>query len=173
MAGAISLAAVFLVVAVEQMFSRGVHVCSGRGIEGVVSGAAQPVENSTAEHATAKEPTTQTTNYGIVGPRRSKSTSTGQSIQRLANQNSETEEAVNVDPKSSGDQQSKVSAESGQLKVEDDNLQKEAHKKALMQCLLLELGILFHSVFIGIALSVAVGGEFVVLLVAITFHRMS
>ena len=45
------------------------------------------------------------------------------------------------------------------------------HKKALMQCLLLEMGILFHSVFIGMALSVAVGNDFIVLLIAITFHR--
>lgn len=40
-----------------------------------------------------------------------------------------------------------------------------------MQCLLLEMGILFHSVFIGMALSVAVGNDFIVLLIAITFHR--
>jgi zinc transporter 1/2/3 len=45
------------------------------------------------------------------------------------------------------------------------------HKKALMQCVLLEMGILFHSVFIGMALSVAVGNDFIVLLIAITFHR--
>ena len=47
----------------------------------------------------------------------------------------------------------------------------QKHKKALLQCLLLETGILFHSVFIGMALSVATGNEFVVLLIAITFHR--
>jgi len=47
----------------------------------------------------------------------------------------------------------------------------QKHKKALMQCLLLEMGILFHSVFIGMALSVAVGNDFIVLLIAITFHR--
>lgn len=45
------------------------------------------------------------------------------------------------------------------------------HKKALLQCLLLEIGILFHSVFIGMALSMAIGNEFIVLLIAITFHR--
>lgn len=47
----------------------------------------------------------------------------------------------------------------------------QEHKKALMQCLLLEMGILFHSVFIGMNLSVSTGREFVVLLVAIIFHR--
>lgn len=44
-------------------------------------------------------------------------------------------------------------------------------RKLLLQCLLLEAGILFHSVFIGIAVSVSVGPPFVVLLVAISFHQ--
>lgn len=46
-----------------------------------------------------------------------------------------------------------------------------AHQKALLQCLLLEAGILFHSVFIGMALSVSTGPPFAVLLVAISFHQ--
>lgn len=45
------------------------------------------------------------------------------------------------------------------------------NKKQLLQCLLLEAGILFHSVFIGMALSVATGTSFMVLLVAISFHQ--
>lgn len=47
----------------------------------------------------------------------------------------------------------------------------QKRKKAVMQCMLLEMGILFHSVFIGMALSVSVGNGFVILLVAIAFHR--
>ena len=41
----------------------------------------------------------------------------------------------------------------------------------MLQCLLLEAGILFHSVFIGMAVSVATGPPFVVFLVAIAFHQ--
>lgn len=44
-------------------------------------------------------------------------------------------------------------------------------QKLLLQCLLLEAGILFHSIFIGMALSVATGTSFGVLLVAISFHQ--
>ena len=44
-------------------------------------------------------------------------------------------------------------------------------QKLLLQCFLLEAGILFHSVFIGIALSVSTGSPFAVLLVAISFHQ--
>lgn len=48
----------------------------------------------------------------------------------------------------------------------------QEHKKAILQCMMLEVGILFHSVFIGMALSIAIGGDFVVLLIAISFHQM-
>lgn len=44
-------------------------------------------------------------------------------------------------------------------------------QKQLLQCLLLEAGILFHSVFIGMSLSVTTGPAFVVLLIAISFHQ--
>ncbi|RMD42618.1 hypothetical protein DV735_g2509, partial [Chaetothyriales sp. CBS 134920] len=44
-------------------------------------------------------------------------------------------------------------------------------KKLLLQCLLLEAGILFHSIFIGMAVSVTTGTAFVVLLIAICFHQ--
>ncbi|KAJ5612414.1 hypothetical protein N7510_005608 [Penicillium lagena] len=44
-------------------------------------------------------------------------------------------------------------------------------QRQLLQCLLLEAGILFHSIFIGMALSVATGTSFIVLLVAIGFHQ--
>ena len=47
----------------------------------------------------------------------------------------------------------------------------EERKKQVLQCLLLEAGILFHSVFIGMAVSVATGPPFVVFLVAISFHQ--
>ncbi|KAJ6442822.1 maintenance of telomere capping protein 1 [Purpureocillium lavendulum] len=47
----------------------------------------------------------------------------------------------------------------------------EEQQRQLLQCLLLEAGILFHSVFIGMAISVATGPAFIVFLVAISFHQ--
>ena len=44
-------------------------------------------------------------------------------------------------------------------------------QRLILQCLLLEAGILFHSVFIGLAVSVSTGSAFVVLLIAISFHQ--
>ena len=47
----------------------------------------------------------------------------------------------------------------------------EERKRQILQCLLLEAGILFHSIFIGMAVSVATGPPFVVFLIAIAFHQ--
>ncbi|KAK2054301.1 ZIP zinc transporter [Colletotrichum caudatum] len=47
----------------------------------------------------------------------------------------------------------------------------QQHQKDILQCMMLEVGILFHSVFIGMTLSVSVGHEFVVLLIAVAFHQ--
>ncbi|KAK2025455.1 zinc-regulated transporter 2 [Colletotrichum zoysiae] len=47
----------------------------------------------------------------------------------------------------------------------------EEQSKLLRQCLLLEGGILFHSIFIGMAISVATGPTFIVFLIAISFHQ--
>lgn len=47
----------------------------------------------------------------------------------------------------------------------------EQQKRQILQCLLLEAGILFHSIFIGMAVSVSTGPPFVVFLVAIAFHQ--
>ncbi|KHJ32821.1 putative zinc-regulated transporter 1 protein [Erysiphe necator] len=44
-------------------------------------------------------------------------------------------------------------------------------KRQILQCIMLEAGILFHSIFIGIALSVATGPSFFVILAAIGFHQ--
>jgi solute carrier family 39 (zinc transporter), member 1/2/3 len=48
---------------------------------------------------------------------------------------------------------------------------KEEQKRLLIQCMLLEAGILFHSVFIGMAVSVATGTPFLIFLIAISFHQ--
>ncbi|ESZ98748.1 hypothetical protein SBOR_0854 [Sclerotinia borealis F-4128] len=47
----------------------------------------------------------------------------------------------------------------------------DSQRRQILQCLLLEAGILFHSIFIGMAISVATGPPFIVFLVAIAFHQ--
>ncbi|KAG9258142.1 ZIP zinc transporter-domain-containing protein [Emericellopsis atlantica] len=47
----------------------------------------------------------------------------------------------------------------------------EEQNRQVLQCVMLEAGILFHSIFIGMAISVATGPAFVVFLIAISFHQ--
>lgn len=54
---------------------------------------------------------------------------------------------------------------------DDGHTETQNPQKLFLQCLLLEAGILFHSIFIGMAVSVATGTEFIVLLIAICFHQ--
>ena len=48
----------------------------------------------------------------------------------------------------------------------------QIEKRMILQCLLLEAGILFHSVFIGLSISVSTGTTFIALMVAIAFHQI-
>ena len=48
----------------------------------------------------------------------------------------------------------------------------QIEKRMILQCLLLEAGILFHSVFIGLSISVSTGTIFIALMVAIAFHQI-
>lgn len=68
-------------------------------------------------------------------------------------------------------QASVSSTESEQQNTASKMSEYQQQQRALLQCLLLEAGILFHSVFIGMAVSVATGTAFVVLLIAISFHQ--
>jgi hypothetical protein len=73
------------------------------------------------------------------------------------------------EPKAAEDRQDRDSPEA--LSESMVLIPEQQHKKAVLQCVLLEMGILFHSIFIGMALSVSTGNQFVILLIAISFHR--
>lgn len=65
----------------------------------------------------------------------------------------------------------KMSEHESHLTSHSHGFQEENPQRLFLQCLLLEAGILFHSIFIGMAVSVAQGTQFVVLLIAICFHQ--
>jgi zinc transporter ZupT len=58
-----------------------------------------------------------------------------------------------------------------EVSLPQEPLTPDEQRRRMLQCMLLEAGILFHSVFIGMAVSVATGPPFVVFLVAIAFHQ--
>jgi zinc transporter ZupT len=74
------------------------------------------------------------------------------------------DESHNLDPES-------PPRNTGHRRRVSESIPLQNPQKQLLQCLLLEAGILFHSIFIGMALSVATGTSFIVLLVAISFHQ--
>jgi zinc transporter 1/2/3 len=164
LAGAISLSSIFLVTIVEMVFSPGQHSCSGPELERVSVSATQGATIGSSRNEDDFTPGVGdqiTTNFGMAGPYGSNSNSTAHGLERLAfgNKKKEPSSPDNVIQQIDSD---KISFDSEQ-----------ARKKGLLQCMLLEMGILFHSIFIGIAISVAIGKEFVVLLIAISFHRRS
>jgi zinc transporter 1/2/3 len=76
-----------------------------------------------------------------------------------------------LDPTASAFPSSNTDIEAPQTNTKPVLSPEEEQRKQILQCLLLEAGILFHSVFIGMAVSVATGPPFVVFLVAIAFHQ--
>ncbi|KAJ8119101.1 hypothetical protein ONZ43_g3864 [Nemania bipapillata] len=62
-------------------------------------------------------------------------------------------------------------ARASETGLSQEPLTPEEQRRRMLQCMLLEAGILFHSVFIGMAVSVATGPPFVVFLIAIAFHQ--
>ena len=201
MAGVIALAAMFMVATVEMIFSPGRSCCTTVDLQRCTGEESSEIEDekikSAAPCCTADSPCKSPKSpircpkptgpmYGRQGL--SRSDSIGQILTRMSTLNAQTalstraqiEEAIEAEeedvppsrqpPQASEKQPSKLhDIELGQPTMELSASQKR--QKQLLQCLLLEIGILFHSVFIGMALAVAIGNDFLVLLIAIAFHQ--
>ena len=108
-----------------------------------------------------------------LGPLRGRSNSISRSINRMGEEN----EGISRVPSAPDEPpacEDKKETMLHDIERDDDtsSLSPELKdKKSIMQVFLLEMGILFHSVFIGMSLSVSVGNSFVILLIAIVFHR--
>jgi zinc transporter ZupT len=131
--------------------------------------------------------------FGMAGQRLSRSHSVGVALQKLSGEISPSQRDTmgNILPRISQTPANDSRPTSGastpplkELSMVHDNHNRNSvsiskieltpaqkHKKAMLQCFLLEMGILFHSVFIGMAISVSVGNSFIVLLIAIVFHQ--
>lgn len=169
MPGAIALAAIFLVTVIEMVFHPSRHV--------------PPVE-ITSTNSNGQQAHTGRGCMGSVGmlpirdmgPLRGRSSSIGQGLSVL-NSRDERVQMQNLEEEACEDDDN---AQSGRKHLEETSLEslqvpalspEQQQRKELLQCVLLELGILFHSVFIGMALSVSIGNEFIILLIAIVFHQ--
>jgi zinc transporter 1/2/3 len=197
MPGAIMLASIFFVTMIEMVFSPAQHVCGGN--EGVAA-VSRPDKTSEQddEHShkanTEKEQPAPQTAQGIIrrtysegsmqvremGPIRGRVTSISRTLSRYREEGQRLDEIESGSVDSDTDNPQTPKNEFGESAIEDDIegnhhdhvlSSEQLHKKAIMQCFLLEMGILFHSIFIGMSLAVAVGNDFIVLLIAIVFHQ--
>ncbi|PIG89404.1 C6 zinc finger domain protein [Aspergillus arachidicola] len=169
MPGAIALAGVFLVTVIEMVFSPARHCCrGGTSLKG-------PRVDSTVcnerERPAGVEPLPHLRDMGPLIGRSS-------SISRAINQMGEDPERIcrisSAPEVPQYRQEPKIEPVQEDVERSDDGhvmTPEQKHRKDVMQVVLLEMGILFHSVFIGMSLSVSVGSEFVILLIAIVFHQ--
>jgi hypothetical protein len=188
MPGAIALAAVFLLTVIEMVFSPGRTMCSGGhgDIEAVTRGSKKPRKDDKRKTTltnltrTVTRPSLSTVVEGSsplrdLGPLYGRSSSFSRTLARMGEESEELDEVEAVQREYQARKSESEEAIEDAESIHDESLlsPEQKHKKAVLQCMLLEVGILFHSVFIGMSLSVSVGSEFVILLIAIIFHRKS
>ncbi|KAL1593891.1 hypothetical protein SLS60_010624 [Paraconiothyrium brasiliense] len=158
LAGAIALAAVFLITIAEMAFSpvrplRSVQTATESQELDALSHTSRPGRRKS--HSGMSDEITSALSIPQFGQTR-----TGRSHGVMKT----------IDAPSTPDSARRHSTDSPLTTIEETGLGQQ-RKKLLTQCVLLECGILFHSIFIGLALAVAVGGEQIILLIAIVFHQ--
>ncbi|EKJ70187.1 hypothetical protein FPSE_09713 [Fusarium pseudograminearum CS3096] len=164
--GAIALAAIFLVTVIEMVFHPSRHVSPAE--------ITTPKEGSVGSNSGGCMGGTGMLPIRDMGPIRGRSSSIGQNLSTL---NSRDVRMQDLEEEACDDDDN---VQSGRKNLEETSLEavqmpvltpEQQQRKELLQCVLLELGILFHSIFIGMALSVSIGNEFIILLIAIVFHQ--
>lgn len=187
MPGAIMLASVFFVTLIEMIFSPARHVCGGNEGVAAVSRQTQEPKAETKQQPDTPPPALERTDsnsslrvrdlgalkgrVGSISRTLSRYREDGQRLDAIESvEGSESEEAAVAHRKLESDDHvtppDHEKGEHGHLLSPE-----QIHRKAIMQVFLLEMGILFHSIFIGMSLAVSVGNDFTVLLIAIVFHR--
>lgn len=190
MPGAISLAGIFLVTVIEMVFSPARHCCRPR-IDELPTGPPQQSGSSdtpqiprinvteppnSAGSCDRRDPSAMLDGRHLsdLGPLAGRSSSMSRSINRMGEENDGITRVSSAEDPRVFEERKKEAVEQDVERPDDNWSMKEGmqDKKSVMQVFLLEMGILFHSVFIGMSLSVSVGNAFVILLIAIVFHRM-
>jgi hypothetical protein len=163
MPGAIALAAIFLVTIIEMVFHPSRHIPPVH----IVAKSRKQEGDNTESNDSEGHPIRD------MGPLRGRSSSMAQGLSQM-------NQAVlaQVSSRGQADEPAVAKTPSYRVSLEEQDQVTQAvlspdqkRKKDQLQCILLEMGILFHSVFIGMALSVSIGNDFIVLLIAIIFHR--
>ncbi|KAI9374320.1 ZIP zinc transporter-domain-containing protein [Aspergillus egyptiacus] len=181
MPGAIALCGIFLVTLIEMVFSP-VRQATRRhprrddcepAIEPVVTQPPRAVYVSTTVDSEEATKDCDCPQLRPKGPLIGRSSSFSRAIHRIGEESDRVcriSSAPEVRPLPQVSEDKRCDRE-GSVQDEFQLSEKQKHNKDVMQVFMLEVGILFHSVFIGMSLSVSIGNEFVVLLIAIVFHQ--
>ncbi|KAL7779591.1 hypothetical protein CFE70_009095 [Pyrenophora teres f. teres 0-1] len=177
MPGAIMLASVFFVTLIEMIFSPAQHVCGGNeGVTAVSRRAEETkieIEPPAAPHATLERQYSNTSlRVRDLGALRGRVGSISRTLSRY-HEDRQNANAIHLADEASKEDQNGSTVKHDQESGEHTHIltPDQLHRKAIMQVFLLEMGILFHSIFIGMSLAVSVGSDFTVLLIAIVFHQ--
>ncbi|KIX92840.1 uncharacterized protein Z520_11503 [Fonsecaea multimorphosa CBS 102226] len=171
MPGLIAMLSVFMVVGIEMFFqSKGAGHSHGNEFEKM------PQEESTGEgrsslygngHIPSDRQHVPTTPYTDASPEPRHSASSDSDLELDDLDPAAEDESATL----SNPHRRKVSQHENHFHHRRSPKDDENPQRLFLQCLLLEAGILFHSIFIGMAVSVAQGTQFAVLLIAICFHQ--
>ncbi|KAK3323096.1 ZIP zinc transporter-domain-containing protein [Cercophora scortea] len=159
MPGAIALGAMLFVIVIEMVFhpARRIRPVTGVGKSPVVQTGSDDAEATAVSVEFSGRLVGQVPHVGCRGEREGQDLADGKQIVTRATPGCQCTD----------DEEARIGRGVAPLAMTREQKQ----RKELLQCILLEVGILFHSVFIGMTLSVSLGNEFVVLLVAIGFHQ--
>ena len=196
MAGLVAMVSVFVVVTIEMFFAmKGARHVHGNEYDRLIEGAGRDSLDDADEYAQSPEPPHSTEhlrdvrgNNNLHKPFQDTNTSSENLINGCVADEAEDKdddiELQEMDPFADDESQVQegrhINSQSRNTVAisnhsydhrSDSGILTQNPQKRLLQCLLLEAGILFHSIFIGMALSVATGTSFIVLLVAISLHQ--
>jgi len=182
MPGAIALAAVFFVAVIEMVFQPARHIVNAdaepRASAQEMTEGHVPYESSDSDDNPAEDDVGRRSTMDM-GHGASNSMSLGRTLSRISRDPDITRPQAHENPcdapSKRPDEETIVPATfhcGGGGTFSGHTLSPaQKHQKDILQCMMLEVGILFHSIFIGMTLSVSTGSNFVVLLIAIAFHQ--
>lgn len=180
MPGAIALAGVFFITVIEMVFSPAQSICHG-GNQSSIQRQSPRNEEATGTQIDRPGAAQSSQLPGSdfrphvrdMGPLVGRSSSISRTINNMSEGNEDMVRVASA-PEMQTHQEKGNRTNQPDLEHHGSHFElspEQKQKKETMQVYLLEMGILFHSVFIGMSLSVSIGKEFVVLLIAIVFHR--
>ncbi|BCS26875.1 uncharacterized protein APUU_51586S [Aspergillus puulaauensis] len=181
MPGAIALAGVFFITVIEMVFSPAQSICHGGNQLSIQRHSPRIDEGATGTQIDRPGGAQSSQLPGSdfrphvrdMGPLVGRSSSISRTINNMSEGNEDMVRVASApemqthQEKGNGTNQPDLEHHGSHFELSPEQKQ----KKETMQVYLLEMGILFHSVFIGMSLSVSIGKEFVVLLIAIVFHQ--